>query len=107
VNIGEVLNLSDISGWSAFGALALLLLVSVVRGWFQPRRSVTDLLAGRDLLIAELRRANEASEKKNAELMKQNAEWLELGRTSAHVLSDLPKVGDYYRDVPPKETGGS
>ena len=88
-----------ISPWLDLGAggLVVLFVLSIYFNWLVPRKSVDKLLQvqkdrlnDRDDLIAELRKTNEALDKRNDMLADQVRELVEIGKTSNAAISALP-----------------
>lgn len=88
------------SGWTQFGLAGLIFLLGLLafgRGWVFSRKSVEDMirvydgrLEDKNSVIADLKAAVEASDKRNEMLSLQVAKLVELGRTSNAVLTALP-----------------
>lgn len=88
-----------ISPWLDLGAggLVVLFVLSIYFNWLIPRKSVDKLLQvqkdrlnDRDNLITELRRTNEAIDKRNDLLADQVRQLVEIGKTSNAAISALP-----------------
>lgn len=93
-------SLTDASSWTQFGLagfIFLLLMMAFARGWVFSRKSVEDMirvyegrLDDKNAVIADLKAAVAASERRNDMLSAQVGQLVELGRTSNAVLNALP-----------------
>ena len=82
------LDFADVSGWTAFGVLAMMLLTGVMTGMLIPRRTYKDVLKERDLW----RTAAETKDDTISELASQLRETRLVGRVVTTTLQNLPRV---------------
>lgn len=85
-------------GQLSTGSLALLVLVSLIRGWLVPRKVMEERVADRDQENARLReenavwrRAAQESAATASEARAQQQELLTLARTTNQVLAAFPR----------------
>lgn len=83
------LDWADISGWTAFGALATALLTLVLTGRLIPRRIHKDTLEERNLW----RTAAEVKDDTISELVTQQRIQRVVGQTQTAILQNLPQMG--------------
>lgn len=88
----EAIPLADI------GATAVLVVVVwlILAGRLVPRSTLEDVRADRDARLAEAHQWREAWKERGEvvrDLMRQNSRLIEVGETSAHVLTSLPREG--------------
>lgn len=81
------LDFADISGWTAFGVLAMLILTGVMTGRLVPRRTHMDTIEERNLWRA----ASEAKDDTISELASQLRETRIVGRAVTGTLQALPR----------------
>lgn len=76
------------------GALGLLSFVAVLvfTGRLMPSGTVAKLLAGRDERIAELKALLDEARADSRRKGEQLGEFVEIGRTSAHVLEEIRRI---------------
>lgn len=92
--MSELIDISDVSGWGAFGSLALLLMTLVLTGRLVPRRTHKDVIEERNTWRA----TSEAKDDTISELISQQRE-LRIGvRAQTSILHSLPRVSDEATD---------
>ena len=84
------LDFSDISGWTAFGVLAMLILTAVMSGRLVPRKTHQDTIEERNTWRA----TSEAKDDTISELASQLRETRIVGRAVTGTLQALPRVSD-------------
>ena len=85
-----VLDFADVSGWTAFGVLAMLVLTAVMTGRLVPRRTHQDTIEERNTWRA----ASEAKDDTISELTSQLRETRIGVRAGTSILHSLPRVSD-------------
>jgi len=88
------LDFADISGWTAFGVLAMLVLTGVMTGRLIPRRTHQDTIEERNLWRA----TSEAKDDTISELSSLLRETRIVGRAVTGTLQALPRTSDEATD---------
>ncbi|GAA1454109.1 hypothetical protein [Nocardiopsis tropica] len=85
---------AELLTWPDVGAIGLLSLVAILlfTGRLVPGGTVERLLAGRDERIAELKALLDEARSDGRRKDEQLGEFVEIGRTSAHVLEEIRRV---------------
>lgn len=94
----ELINIADMGGWGAFGALSLYNVLGFMKGWIRTSREMAEKVTLADKWEA----AYNVERVINRETVGQIAEMLENSRTTVKVLEAIKtRSDDYVKANPP------